>query len=129
MQPVFERVDWLRGRLPDLREFPGHLIDNQITCSVGRLSPTTGHGTGGVGMLAVRRPEIGRPGALQKFGLLQLGQHLLKRGPARLEGGLIHPKVAPVGCQNSIRIWRAALDPLRDRQGVAGSSPVSRSKR
>jgi len=28
MQPVFERVDWLRGRLPDLREFPGHLIDN-----------------------------------------------------------------------------------------------------
>ena len=28
MQPVFERVDWLRGRLPDLCEFPGHLIDN-----------------------------------------------------------------------------------------------------
>jgi hypothetical protein len=34
-----------------------------------------------------------------------------------------------VECQNSIRVWRAAPDPLRDRQGVAGSGLVSRSER
>jgi hypothetical protein len=60
MQPVFERVDWLRGRLPDLREFPGHLIDNPghlLALIADRCSPAFQAGGRGFGSRLPLRAE------------------------------------------------------------------------